>query len=130
MRVLLAAVIAYGAASLLHHVHNAAFLDEYPNLPAWLTRAQVYAAWLGVATVGVLGWLLVRTRYVLAGLAVLASYAALGLYGLAHYAAAPLAAHTLTMNLSIGLEVAMALLLLGVVASQVVSRIRHAPRSA
>jgi hypothetical protein len=39
---LLIFLLAYGAASLFHHVHNAEFLNEYPNMPTWLSRAQVY----------------------------------------------------------------------------------------
>jgi len=114
--VLLVFVVVYGAASLFHYTHNAEFLNEYPNLPAWLTRAQVYAAWLGVTAVGLIGYLLVRRRHQLAGLIVLGFYGVLGLDGLGHYAVAPTSAHTFTMNLTIGLEVATALLLLTAVA--------------
>jgi len=115
--VLLLFVLAYGAASLFHHIHNAEFLSEYPNMPAWLSRAQVYAAWLGVTAVGLTGYLLIRRRYQLPGLIVLAVYGLLGLDGLGHYAVAPPSAHTLTMNLTIWLEVATAVLLLAAVAS-------------
>jgi hypothetical protein len=52
---LLTLALAYAAASLFHHVHNAAFLGDYPNMPAWLTPAGVYAAWLGVTAVGIVG---------------------------------------------------------------------------
>lgn len=114
--VLLVFVLAYGAASLFHYTHNAEFLNEYPNLPAWLTRAQVYAAWLGVTAVGLIGYLLVRRRHRLAGLIALGFYGVLGLDGLGHYAVAPTSAHTFTMNLTIWLEVATALLLLTAVA--------------
>jgi hypothetical protein len=34
----LAFLLACAAASLLHHVHNAEFLQDYPNLPASLSR--------------------------------------------------------------------------------------------
>ena len=122
--VLLAAMLAYCAASLFHFAHNAEFLDAYPNLPEWLTRLQVYAAWLSVTAVGVLGLLLVRSRFALRGLAVIALYAGLGFDGLAHYAVAPVSAHTPAMNLSIGLEVVMATLLLGVVIAHAIGRIR------
>ncbi|MGQ0651943.1 MAG: hypothetical protein ACT4P4_06695 [Betaproteobacteria bacterium] len=46
------------------------------------------------------------------GLALIALYAVLGFDGLAHYALAPLAQHTLAMNMTIWLEVAAAALLL------------------
>lgn len=115
--VLLILLLAYGAASLFHYIHNAEFLNEYPNMPAWLSRAQVYTAWLGVTAIGSLGYFLVRWRYQLPGLVVLAVYGLLGLDGLGHYAVAPVSAHTLTMNLTIWLEAATAVLLLTVVAS-------------
>jgi hypothetical protein len=109
---LLVLVAAYAAASLLHHVHNAAFLADYPNLPAWLTPTGVYAAWFATTAVGAVGWLLVRRGHRLAGLGALALYGALGLYGLAHYGVAPASAHTPAMNLTIGLEVATGTLLM------------------
>ena len=115
--VLVIFLVAYGAASLFHYSHNAEFLNEYPNMPAWLSRAQVYTAWLGVTAVGLVGYFLVRWRYQLTGLIVLAVYGLLGLDGLSHYAVAPPSAHTLTMNLTIWLEVATAVLLLTAVGS-------------
>lgn len=105
-------VLIYGAASLLHFVHNAEFLADYPNMPVWLSRAGVYIAWLGLTAVGVLGWLLVSRGNQLAGLFFVAVYAALGFDSLGHYALAPFSAHTATMNLTILLEVTTAALLL------------------
>lgn len=81
---LLAVLLAYAAASLLHFVHNAEFLDEYPNMPAGLSRGMIYAAWLGVTAIGMAGYLLLRRGLTLAGLAVLAVYAALGFDALVH----------------------------------------------
>lgn len=115
--VLLIFLLAYAVASLVHYGHNAAFLDDYPNLPAWLSRAQVYAGWLGVTAIGLAGYLLVRSRHQLPGLIVLAVYGLLGLDGLGHYAVAPLSGHTPAMNFTIWLEVASAVLLLAAVAS-------------
>lgn len=54
---LLPLMLVYGAASLLHFIHNAVYLHAYPNLPAWLTSGGVVTAWLLVAGVGVLGYL-------------------------------------------------------------------------
>jgi hypothetical protein len=105
-------LIAYTAASLFHYSHNAEFLNDYPNLPVWLSRGEVYSAWLAVTAIGATGYLLLRSGYHLAGLLVLALYGLLGLDGLGHYAVAPLASHTMLMNISICLEVATALLLL------------------
>lgn len=103
--VLIPFLLAYAAASLVHHVHNAELINEYPNMPGWLPRAGVHSAWFGVTAVGVAGYLLMQSRYQLIGLIVLADYGFFGLYGLAHYAIAPVSAHTFTMNLTIGLEV-------------------------
>ncbi len=111
-------LLAYAAASLLHHVHNAAFIGDYPNMPAGLSPAGVYAAWLGVTAVGAGGYMLLRRGYRRAGLAALMVYAALGLDGLAHYVLAPLSAHALTMNVTIWLEVGTAVTLLAALAHQ------------
>jgi hypothetical protein len=98
---LLILLLAYGAASLVHYAHNAEFLADYPNMPAWF----------GVTAIGALGYLLVRRGHQLGGLCVIAVYAALGFDGLGHYRLAPLSAHTAAMNLTIWLEVATAALL-------------------
>jgi hypothetical protein len=84
-------------------------------MPGWLSRAGVYGAWALVTLVGATGYLLYRARYVRSGFALLALYAGLGLYGLAHYAVAPPAAHTTAMNVTIGCEVATAVVLVAVV---------------
>src|SRR5262245_4218929 len=122
--------LAYALASLVHHVHNAEYLGAYPNMPAWLTRAGVYAAWGAVTLVGVTGYLLYRTRHARSGLVLLAVYAALGLYGLAHYAVASPAAHTLAMNLTIGCEVATALALAAAVLAEARRQLRVSVASA
>ena len=109
-------LLAFAAASLLHHVHNAEFLPDYPNLPASLSRGQVYAAWLGEAAIGAAGWVLLRLNYERIGLAVIGVCALAGFGGLAHYAVAPLSTHTLAMNATIWLEVGAAALLLVAVA--------------
>jgi hypothetical protein len=102
----------YCAASLAHFVHNAEFLADYPNMPAWLSRLRVYVAWLAITAVGAIALALSRSRHALAGLVLLAVYAALGFDGLGHYALAPLSSHTFAMNLTIWCEVAAASLLL------------------
>jgi|CXWL01.1.fsa_nt_gi hypothetical protein len=120
-RALLLLMLAYGAASLLHFAHNAEFLAEYPNMPAWLTRAQVYGVWLGITAIGVSGALLVRSGNRIAGLAVIAVYAAIGFDGLAHYTRAPLAAHTAMMNATIWLEAIAAAALLAAAIARFIS---------
>jgi hypothetical protein len=111
-------LVAYAAASLLHFVHNAEFVDEYPNMPAGLSRGMIYAAWLGVTAIGMAGYLLFRRGLTLAGVAFLAFYAALGFDALIHYILAPPSHHTVPMNLTIGFEVATAGLLLILVAAK------------
>src|SRR5882757_4611327 len=71
-------MLVYGAASLLHSTHNAVYLHDYPNLPAWLTAGGVVAAWLLVAGVGLLGYLLYSRVSRVAGLIAIAAYAVLG----------------------------------------------------
>ena len=55
---LAAFLLLYLAASFLHFAHNAEFLGDYPNLPAWLTRSDVYFTWAGSAVVGLGGFVL------------------------------------------------------------------------
>lgn len=105
-------MIAYGAASLIHFVHNAEFVADYPNMPAWVSRADVYVAWLGLTAIGGLGYVLVSHKHRLAGLLVVAVYAMLGVDSLGHYTLAPISAHTTAMNATILLEVTTAALLL------------------
>jgi len=124
---LLAFLLLYAAASLVHYAHNAEFLGDYPNMPAWLSPALVYGAWLGVTAVGVIGFILIRRGYQLTGLAVLGVYGVLGLDGLTHYTLAPLSAHTFTMNLTIWLEAASAVLLLAAVVGLAWRRLRMMP---
>jgi hypothetical protein len=114
--ILLPLMLVYGAASLLHFMHNAVYLRDYPNLPAWLTSTGVVAAWLVVAAVGVLGYLLYSRVSRVAGLITISAYAVLGFGGLDHYTVAPVSAHTVAMNLTILLEGVTAAVLLAFVA--------------
>ena len=114
-RSLLALVIVHAAASLVHFVHNATFLADYPNMPAWISPAVVYGVWLAEAAVGAAGvLLLLRGRTI--GLALIAIYAVLGFGGLDHYTLAPISAHTVAMNATIWLETATGIVLLAAAA--------------
>ena len=113
-KVLLALTAAYFLTSLGHFSHNAEFICEYPNLPAWLTRTQVYAVWAAITSVGVAGLLLMRKKFMATGLLLVAVYAALGFDGLGHYAVAPIELHPLMANATILSEVVAAALLLPV----------------
>jgi uncharacterized oligopeptide transporter (OPT) family protein len=114
--ILLPLMLVYGAASLAHFMHNAVYLRDYPNLPAWLTSTGVVAAWLVVAAVGVLGYFLYSRVSRVAGLMTISAYAVLGFGGLDHYTVAPVSAHTVAMNLTILLEGVTAAVLLAFVA--------------
>lgn len=109
---LLVLTALYFLASLGHFAHNAQFICEYPNLPAWLTPWKVMAVWVAITLVGVVGFSLMALRWVVCGLFLVAAYAALGFDGLGHYAVAPMAFHTLGANVTILSEVVAAALLL------------------
>ena len=121
-RVLPVLLLGYALASLVHFVHNAEFLAEYPNLPVSWTRAGVYGAWVGLTALGAGGWLLFARGYRLAGLLLLAVYAGLGLDSLGHYVGASPSQHTPAMNVTILLEVGAAALVLVEVARQMARR--------
>jgi len=117
VRVLAALLVAYATASLVHHAHNAEFLSEYPNMPAWITRPAVYAAWLCETMLGVAGYLMLRRGHPAVGLGLIGVYAALGFDAFGHYVLAPAAAHTAAMNATIWLEAATATLVFVAVAA-------------
>lgn len=111
-RILLTLMLVYGAASLTHFVHNAVYIDAYPNLPAWITPMGVYASWLVIVVIGALGYWSYRRSSRLVGLTLIGVYAALGFGGLDHYALAPVSAHSTVMNATILGEVVAASILL------------------
>ena len=117
-RLLGGALLLYVAASLIHFAHNAEYLSSYPNLPASLTRADIYLVWLGLAALGIVGYVLYRMGLRLAGLCVLGVYAVFGFDGLLHYTRAPFDAHSAAMNFTIWFEVVAAALLMLVVLVQ------------
>ena len=119
---LLVALVAYGAASLVHFSHNAAFADSYPGLPASLTPFRIMLAWLLEATIGIIGYVLVRGGHYRSGLALLALYATLGFDGFAHYTLAPASAHTMAMNATIWAEAVAGAILLSVIARHLFRR--------
>lgn len=121
--------VAYFLTSLGHFSHNAEFICEYPNLPASLTRAKVYAVWVGITSVGMVGFLLVWKRFVTTGLVLVAVYALLGFDGLGHYALAPMAWHTPMANITILSEVVAAALLLAATVWLLVSRVQQQRRA-
>lgn len=107
-----ALVALYFAASLAHFVHNAEYIAYYPNMPSWLTREQVYVAWLAVTAVGAVGLAMARSRISRVGVALVGLYGALGLDGLAHYTLALCSEHSLLTNITIWAEAMAGLSLL------------------
>jgi hypothetical protein len=118
-------LLAQTATSFLHFAHNAEFLSDYPNMPAWLSPPMIYVAWLAVTAIGLGGYLLVRRGYEIAGLAILAAYAALGFDSLAHYSLADFGDHNAMTHLTIWLEAASAALLLAFAASALAKRVKR-----
>jgi hypothetical protein len=108
-------LVLYLGASLVHFVHNAEHVHDYPNLPEWISRAGVYGSWVAVTLVGILGYALYRAQRYASGLVLIGLYAALGFGGLLHYARAPFDAHTAAMNFTILFEFVAALALLAAV---------------
>lgn len=95
----------YSLSSLAHFAHNAEFLAFYPGLPAWMSREGVYAAWLAVAGLGLLGLASLSRGWLCLGAMLIAAYGVLGLDGLLHYRLGLCAEHTWVANLTIFAEV-------------------------
>lgn len=110
-RTLSTLLVAFFIASLTHFIHNAEFLADYPGLPKTWTRGGVYGAWAAMTAIGVAGWVVTRTRFQLLGLALIAVCSLFGFDSIGHYFVAPVAAHSMAMNLTILLEVACAIAL-------------------
>jgi hypothetical protein len=117
-KTLLALVLSYAAASLVHFIHNAEFLADYPGLPQTWTREGVYLVWAGLTAVGLAGWALHARGHARFGLLLLAIYALGGIDSLGHYFLAAPSAHSFAMHATILLEVAAAAALLFYVARQ------------
>jgi hypothetical protein len=114
-RSVLALLLLHATASLVHFVHNATFLADYPNMPDWISPLGIYGVWFAEAAVGAVGaLLLLRGRTI--GLALIAIYAVLGFGGLDHYTLAPISAHTVAMNATIWLETVTGMILLAAAA--------------
>ena len=116
--------LLYAVASLIHFAHNAEYLSAYPHLPAWLTRYEVYGAWLAITALGALGYTLHHLGRTILGLLLIGVYAAIGLDGLLHYGRAPFTHHTAAMNATILFEVSVAACLLLTVATLVVPHLK------
>ena len=99
-------------------------MSDYPNLPPWLGRADIYGVWLAEALLGIAGYIGYRRGYERAGLCLIGIYAMFGFDGLFHYTRAPLGAHTNAMNFTIWFEVLAAACLLVAVLAQLRTRLR------
>lgn len=121
-KTLLLLLLIYGMTSLIHNIHNAEFLADYPNLPESWTRAGVYTTWLVTTAIGVGGWILMLRGFTRIGLTLLGVYAMIGLISLGHYVVASFLDHSLAMNLTILLEVTAAALVLLEVVNQILGQ--------
>jgi hypothetical protein len=108
---LLIFLAAFCVASLIHFIHNAEFLAQYPGMPKTWTRGGVYGAWALMTAIGFIGYAMTRTKHLLLGLVLIAAYALCGLDSLGHYIVAPMGAHNIAMNATIFLEVTCAFVL-------------------
>src|SRR5262245_57370739 len=81
-------------------------------MPSWLTREQVYLAWLAVTATGLSALLVLRLGLRALGISLVGIYGAFGLDGLAHYTLALCSEHTLATNITIWSEAIAGLLLL------------------
>ena len=122
---LLVILIFYCSASLLHFIHNAIYIDEYPNLPSWISAFGVYITWFGITSIGIIGYLFIHYGKKFIGLVACAVYGAIGLDGLGHYSLAPISAHTFTMNFTIWLEAITAMIVLIVVTGLMTDYVKH-----
>lgn len=113
-KLLLTVWFLYLAGSLVHFIHNAEFLNDYPNLPNSWTRNDVYLAWMGMTLLGMAGLIATIRGARFIGLICLIIYALLGMDSLGHYILAPFGAHSVSMNITILLEVSTAASLLTV----------------
>jgi hypothetical protein len=116
-------LLLYAVASFVHFAHNAEYLADYPNLPIWLDRSDVYLVWIVQAAVGIGGYALYRRGRPLAGLLLIGAYAAAGFDGLLHYTRAPFVAHTAAMSFTIWFELVAASLLVVAVAAALAKRL-------
>jgi hypothetical protein len=98
-------IAVYTFASLAHFIHNAEYIEFYPNMPLWITSATVYKAWIAIAAVGVVGVGFWKIGWSVIGAILVAIYGALGIDGLAHYSLALCSEHSAAANLTIWFEV-------------------------
>jgi hypothetical protein len=97
--------------SLIHFVHNAVFLTDYPGLPQTWKPSGVMAVWLVMGALLVSGGIALKRGRPVIGTILLAIAVIMGFDSLAHYVVAKLTAHTFVMNLTIFLDVGAAILL-------------------
>jgi hypothetical protein len=105
-------MVAFAVASLIHFIHNAEFIVDYPGMPKNWTTNGVYGAWIVMTLFGLIAWLLTHTKLKALGLILVMLYAVCGLDSLGHYWVAPIHAHQTMVNVTIFLEVFCALVLL------------------
>ena len=105
-------LLTYLVASFLHFIQDAEYARAYP-LSGWSSTSSVYITWLAISAIGLLGYLIHRSTLRWVGQMVLCLYAVVGFDGLFHYTRAPFSTYSRAMNISIGVQVVMATILLG-----------------
>lgn len=92
---------AYAVAHSLHFAINAELIPFYPYMPQWVRPGTVYAAWLAVNALGLLGLVLHGLGHRRSACAAFALYGLSGLDGLLHYALDLCVEHGILTNLAI-----------------------------
>lgn len=81
---LLLFLIASIVSTNLHYTDNATFIENYPE-PAWITVSGIYATWIVMTFIGILGyWLYTQAQFWLSYLCLII-YSVTGLSSPAHY---------------------------------------------
>jgi uncharacterized membrane protein len=104
-------LLAYAVSSLLHFIQDAQYARTHPQ-SGWDSVSSVYITWIAISAIGALGYLLHRSSLQWVGRVLLSLYAAVGLDAASHYTQAPITAYSGAMNISIGVQVIMAFVLL------------------
>lgn len=106
---LLFIIILYCSASLFHFMHNAIYIDEYPDLSGGVSAIGVSIAWIGFTCIGLVSYVLIHRdkRFIVPIL--LVAYGALEFDGMGHYSLEPISSHTYMLNVAIWFEAIAAL---------------------
>lgn len=125
---LLFVITVYCSVCLYLFMRNMVFIDEYPNMPDWISTIGVTIAWIGITCIGLVCWLLILRDKRFIGLIAIVGYGALSFNGLGHYSLEPVSAHTYIVNLAIWIEVITVWVVLLIVTGFIVSNLNKQPK--